>query len=305
MMGKWKTWRANAARVLGMNRRNLHYIYPHNERRDYPLADNKLLTKELLTGASLPVPKTFYTYQYFHEMQRIVSDLAAHESFVIKPANGSGGGGIKVIVGRRDPDWLDTGGELVTLDAIRKQLLDIVFGVYSFDTHDTAIVEERLVQHETVDWIYAAGLADVRVVICQHKPVMAMLRVPTDVSDGRANLHQGAIGIGIDLDTGHTTHAAHFGKRILHHPDSNRELSGIELPEWQRLIEVCREVSDLLPLKYLGIDLAITRNGPVVLEANVRPGIEIQNANQCGLRPELEAALKARAEASVEAGGRR
>lgn len=305
MMSQWKTWRANVAKILGMNRRNLHYIYPHNERRDYPLADNKLLTKELLSQAGLPVPETFHTYRYFHEMQRIVSDLREHDSFVIKPANGRGGGGIKVIVGRHDSAWLDTSGELVTLDAIRKQLLDIVFGVYSFDTHDTAIVEERLVQHETVDWIYAAGLADVRVVICRHEPVMAMLRVPTAVSDGRANLHQGAIGIGIDLDTGLTTHAAHFGKRISHHPDSNRKLSGIELPEWQRLIEVCREVSDLLPLKYLGIDLAITQNGPVVLEANVRPGIEIQNANQCGLRPALEAIMATKVKTKVEEGNRR
>jgi alpha-L-glutamate ligase-like protein len=287
MSGKWKTWRANTEKILGMNRRNLHYIYPHNERRDYPLADNKLLTKKLLSEAGVPVPETYFTYQYFHEMQRIVNDLKTHDSFVIKPANGRGGGGIKVITKRCDAGWLDTSGQLVTLDAIRKQLLDIIFGVYSFDTHDTAIVEERLLQHETIDRIYAAGLADVRVVTCKHKPVMAMLRVPTSVSDGRANLHQGAIGIGIDLDTGRTTYAAHFGERISYHPDSNKKLSDIQLPEWQKLIQICHEASELLPLKYLGIDLAITQNGPVVLEANVRPGIEIQNANQCGLRPGL------------------
>ena len=36
---------------------------------------------------------------------------------------------------------------------------------------------------------------------------MAMLRLPTKASGGRANLHQGAIGAGVDLVTGVTHHA--------------------------------------------------------------------------------------------------
>jgi D-alanine-D-alanine ligase-like ATP-grasp enzyme len=47
-----------------------------------------------------------------------------------------------------------------------------------------------------------------------------------------------------------------------------------------------------VPLGYAGIDVCLDeRRGPVVIEVNARPGIEIQNALQKGLVPELQKAL--------------
>lgn len=293
MMPKWKAWRANLASVLSMNRRNLHYIYPNNSRPDYPLADNKLLTKDLLKEAGLPVAKTYRVYKYFHEVSQLQQDLAGFENFVVKPANGRGGGGIKVIAGRQNPplasEWLGLNDEVISVDSIRKQVLDIIFGIYSFDTHDVAIVEEKVIQHHLIDHIFDSGLSDARIIMCRHNPIMAMIRIPTRLSDGRANLHQGAIGAGIDIETGITQHAIFKGETLLRHPDSDKQLAGISIPYWQNTMQICQQVARLMPLKYLGIDIAITQNGPVILEVNVRPGIEIQNANQAGLRAALEA----------------
>ena len=41
--------------VLGMNARNLECIYPNNQRKDYPLVDNKKITKDVLSKSGFPV----------------------------------------------------------------------------------------------------------------------------------------------------------------------------------------------------------------------------------------------------------
>jgi len=288
MSSKWKSWRNNLANVLGMNRRNLHYIYPNNQRSDYPAADNKLITKKLLQEAGLPVAKTYHVFQYFHQMSHFQQDIANLDSFVIKPARGRGGGGIKVIASKKNESWQDTNGNTVSLEQMRKQILDIIFGVYSFDTQDVAIIEEKISQHVAINAIYNHGLSDVRVIICQHRIVMTMIRIPTDLSDGRANMHQGAIGIGIDINTGITQSAILNGNTLARHPDSNSDLLNLQIPHWTEVMDLCVKISHIMPLKYLGVDIAITNEGPQVIEVNVRPGLEIQNANQNGLRAILE-----------------
>jgi len=288
LFAKWNLFRENVRQVLGMNRRNLHYIYPNNQRCDYPLADNKLLTKVCLEEAGLPIVKSYRTYRYFYELRTLVDDLSSYTSFVIKPAGGRGGGGIKVISAKKGTAWEDVNGAVVTIDDIKKQLLDIIFGIYSFDTHDVAIVEEKVIQHTVIDAIFDKGLSDVRVVMCKHNPIMAMLRVPTQFSSGRANLHQGAVGVGVDIETGVTQNAILNGDLISHHPDTGKILAGVQIPDWEKLLQVCDEIARLMPLKYLGVDIAISQKGPVIFEVNVRPGIEIQNANQMGLRAMLE-----------------
>lgn len=288
---RWHAIFNNTSHVLSMNRRNLRYIYPNNQRMDYPLADNKLNTKVILEQAGVPHPKTYFAYRYFFELRQLQQDLQSIDTdygFVIKPASGRGGGGIKVIAGRKDDLWHDLKQRNVSLVDIRNHLSDIVFGIYSFDLHDHAIVEQRVQQHAQMELLSPLGLADVRIIMAQHKAVMGMLRIPTEDSDGKANLHQGALGVGIDMDTGKTCHAIHQGKPITLHPDTKQRLLGLGIPHWSQLLDICHTIAELVPLKYLGIDVAISNTGPTILEINVRPGIEIQNANHKGMREALE-----------------
>ncbi len=275
-------------RVLTMNQRNLEYIYPNNARRDFPLADNKLKTKQVLAAAGVPVPETYRSYASFFEMRTLEEDLTSHHEFVIKPAQGSGGGGIMVISGKTDSGWVSVSGKHYTLGDIRKHLADIIFGVYSFGLSDQAIIERRVDQHAELNELSPFGLTDVRVITYQHQPALAMLRVPTQASDGKANLHQGALGVGIDLASGRGVHATFHGESIAIHPDTSVEVSGFTLPYWDEIMQISRRAAEAVPLKYLGVDLAVSTEGPLVLEINVRPGIEIQNANMSGMRPILK-----------------
>ncbi len=281
---KWAELRQKRPEVLTMNQRNLMYIYPSNPRASFPLADNKLLTKELLTKKDIPMPDTYYIYDSFYGLRNLEAELAQLSDFVIKPAQGSGGGGILVIVDRDDTHWITAGGHRYTLDDLKEHLSDIIFGIHSLGLNDQAMIEARIIQHEAMNKIYCDGLADLRIIVYQHNPVMAMLRIPTDESDGKANLHQGAIGAGVDIETGKINHAIHENESITHHINTQFSMSGFEVPHWNEAIAIATTVSQVVPLKYIGVDIALSESGPVLLEINVRPGIAIQNANNEGLR---------------------
>lgn len=277
-----------ASRVLSINNRNLGFIYPNNERSHFPLANDKLLCKKNLSLVGVTVPETHFSYGYFFEFQNLLEDLSTLNDFVIKPANGSAGNGIVVITRQADGGWYSVGGSFYSIADIKKHLSDIIFGVYSHDMMDKAIVEERIVQHDLINSICDLGLSDIRIILFKDQLVMAMSRIPTSESDGKANLHQGAIGLGIDIETGKTTHAIKDGQSITVHPDSQKILIGLTIPYWQQVIDMSVKAAESVPLKYLGVDIAISNKGPVMIEINARPGIEIQNANQIPMRNKLE-----------------
>ena len=290
---RFREFNGRLKEVLSINQRNLHYVYNYNERKYFPLADNKLKTKELLANCDVPIPKTYASFSSFYELIELPERLAPYPEFVIKPASGSGGGGILVISGKTESgEWQSLGGASYTLLDLRKHISDIIFGVYSFDLHDQAVIEERIKQHPDVDVLSPYGLADVRLILCKEEPVLAMIRLATKDSHGTANLHQGAIGVGVDIETGITSHASQQGQEIEIHPDSSAVLVGYQLPFWTEVIQTGIRIAKHVPLKYIGVDISLSCDGPILLEINVRPGIEIQNANATGMRPILEAITK-------------
>lgn len=290
-MNPWKQFnqwlqevRERSKHVLSMNRRNLHFIYPRNQREHFPIADDKLRAKEVLVPAGVPMPQTYLVYSYFYELRNLAEELAAFRDFVIKPAQGSAGNGIIVIAGRNDDgDWVGVSGKVYTLYDLQKHITDILYGIFSFDLGDRAIIESRVEQHPDMQRISPLGLADVRIILCDDVPVMAMSRIPTRQSSGKANLHQGAVGVAIDLASGMTTHARFLGEDISHHPDTGLQLVEYVIPGWADILSVAALAARIVPLKYLGVDIVVSNDGPLLLEINVRPGLEIQNVNQRGM----------------------
>jgi len=119
---------------------------------------------------------------------------------------------------------------------------------------------------------------------------MAMLRMPTKESGGKANLQQGAIGVGIDLATGITTTAIYKKNKIIEYaPGTRLLLSGIKIPYWQDILRLAVKAQEVSNVGFLGADVAIDRDrGPVFLELNARPGLSIQIANLTGLKERLD-----------------
>lgn len=264
--------------VLGMNRRNLELVSPRNERRHFPIADDKLLAKERLTSAGVPTAQTLAVFESFYDIGSWEEKLEGLEEFVIKPARGSGGNGIMVVAGRRGDSFVTAGGHLIMPTELTRHLGDIVFGVYALDKADVAVVEPRLKPNSFFEALYADGLSDIRLIFADDILSLCMIRVPTRASDGRANLHQGAVGIAVDTDSGMTYRAVQYRKVIERHPETGNRLVGSLVPQWEEIVAVATKAAKALPLKYLGVDLVVDRDlGPMVLEVNARPGIEIQN----------------------------
>ena len=283
-----------ACGVLGINRRNAEYILPLNFRELYPRVDDKLITKSLCLQHQIPVPETYFSLSKHGEITGMRTRLLPLSEFVIKPACGSGGRGVLVIAENRGDSFLASDNSELDYAEIRYHVSTILSGLYSLGGQpDRAIIESRIRPHEVFKQIAVQGTPDVRVIVYKGVPVMAMLRLPTAMSKGRANLHQGAIAAGIVLQTGITCGGVWNNKAIDIHPETGASIVGVTIPHWQTILETSARLFDVLELQYFGVDFVLdSLRGPTILEANARPGLAIQIANRDGLLNRLKAVDK-------------
>lgn len=285
-------WKASRS-VLGMNARNLHYVRPFNRAGGRRIADHKLIAKRFLKKNSLPVSGLIGVIRSRAELERFDWTMLP-DSFALKPNRGLGGEGIVVVYARKKnaPDtWIKADGSLISVDDLKNHIQNILDGSFSLsNTPDSAFFEERLKLLKLFKPYAWRGIPDVRVIVFNRVPVMAMLRLPTKESSGKANLQQGGIGVGIDMMSGTTTTAViGKGRSIDFVPGTRLLLSGIKIPQWMDILRMAVRAQDITGLGFLGVDIAIDREaGPVILELNARPGLSIQVANMAGLKERLE-----------------
>lgn len=276
--------------VIGMNLRNGGYIARYNRREFYPRVDDKLKTKLLAKEFGIDVPELYGVIEMQHEVKKLPTYLEGHDQFVIKPSQGSAGKGILVIVGRDGENFLKPSGEKVSLLDIRRHINNTLSGLYSLGgRNDKAMIESLIKFSDAFEGFSFQGVPDIRVIVFCGYPVMAMMRLSTKASDGKANLHQGAVGVGIDLVTGKARSAVQFNRPIRNHPDTGRDLQELVVPNWDELIQLSARCFEMTELGYLGADVVLDKErGPLILELNARPGLAIQVANNAGLLERLQ-----------------
>ena len=280
-----------ASGVLGINERNAQIIQRVNPRHLYPLVDDKLSTKRLALDAGIAVPELYGCIESQHDVRSWVDFTSGHDDFVIKPAHGAGGDGILVVAGRsaKRGVYQLIDGNLISEDDIEHHVSNIIGGQYSFvGSRDSAMFEYRVATDPFFAPVAFRGVPDVRVLVYSGYPVMAMVRLPTRHSRGKANLHQGAVGAGIDLASGRTLSGV-LGNEIVHeHPDTGVPIAGLNIPAWERFLDLAARCYELTGLGYLGVDIILDKDkGPLILELNARPGLNIQIANKIGLKARL------------------
>lgn len=275
--------------ILNMNRRNVDYISRYNERESYPLVDNKLKTKLAVSEYGVKTPELLQVVRQQHEISHFREIAEGLAGFAIKPAKGSGGKGITVITGRDGDDYVKASGARISVAMLERHLTNILAGLYSLaGTPDVAIVEDLVQSTPSLARYSFQGVPDIRIIIFQGYPVMAMLRLATKDSDGKANLHQGAVGVGLDIGTGRSLNAVQFNRPITLHPDTGLALENIQIDSWEDMLEMASRCYEATGLGYMGVDLVVdTQKGPLLLELNARPGLAIQMANGEGLLPRL------------------
>lgn len=280
--------------VLGMNQRNADYVMRYNPRQLFPLVDDKLKTKQLAIDAGIAVPELYAVVEINHQLKKLDQMLAPYEQVVIKPAHGSGGNGILVITEKLGNHYKTASGELVSLNTVRHYISNILSGMYSLGGLPDQAFLEYCVQFDPVfDKVSFKGVPDIRVIILKGVPVTAMIRLPTSTSGGKANLHQGAVGAGIDLVSGLTQGGVVGNLPIETHPDTFAGIGNIQIPHWDDILHIAVKCADTVGLGYLGVDIVLDKTlGPLMLELNARPGLNVQIANQKGLLHSLQAIEK-------------
>ena len=276
--------------IMGMNQRNGGYIGRYNDRSKYPLVDDKLKTKIIAEKAGATVPKLIGVIDSQAEVKNIHDIVKDWPGFVIKPAQGSGGKGILVVTSHKDGVYYKPSGAEANKQDVERHITNTLAGLFSLGgKNDVAMIENLIEFDDVFDGFSFEGVPDVRIIVFKGYPVMAMMRLSTTNSDGKANLHQGAVGVGIDIGTGKAVRAVQFDLPVENHPDTGKLLSTLEVPHWHKLLTLASSAWEMTGLGYLGTDMVLDKKyGPMVLELNARPGLAIQIANGTGLLPRLK-----------------
>lgn len=295
---------------LGLNSRNHLYTSRYNRSRGKRIANSKLLTKSTLQHHHVRVPHTYTKIDSQEKLEK-VDFFALPPDFVIKPNNGLGGEGIVVIERRGEyaGEWITSQGQTMSVADLQLHIGDILSGRYSMDDQpDVAYIEERVKVHPVFEKYSYHGTPDIRVIVFNGIPIMSYIRLPTEESGGRANLFQGAAAAGIDIATGVTTYGVHHGVPIDVFPGTRRKLAGIQIPQWEEILETAIKASEAIGLGYMASDIVlqpitdktkgekgklkeavgeVVTAVPMILEVNAQPGLKIQIANRSGLRERL------------------
>lgn len=271
--------------VLGMNARNYNIISRLNDRRLYPLVDDKVKTKVLAGKAGINTPRLIGVIEYQHQVKDFIKIVEGCPQFVIKPAHGSGGKGVLVINRWEGQRFFTASGKELGFQDVFRHISNTLSGLFSLGgQYDVAVIEEMVNFSDMFKNFSYQGVPDVRIIVYKGYPAMSMMRLATAESGGRANLHQGAVGVGLDIQSGKTLQAVMHNLPVSVHPDTKADLKSLVVPFWREHLLIGAKAYEMTGLGYLGADIVLDKNrGPMMLELNARPGLAIQIANGHGL----------------------
>lgn len=276
--------------ILGMNAR--YYYTKLNSPHARAFGFSKLKTKKLLQENRIPSAELYHVFENFSDIESVIWENIPCP-FVVKPASGSAGKGVLVITKKLpdQPKWFDNEKREVSVDDLNFHIQNILDGEYStWGNKHIALVEEMIVSHPVLRKLAYSGTPDLRIIVFNSVPIMAMARIPTHESDGKANLDRGAIGLGIDMASGITTSAVQGKKNfITHFPNSKKKVNGILIPHWREALLMAVKAANAAGFVFMGADLFIHETkGPIIVELNGFPGLSIQLANKAGLKRRIE-----------------
>ncbi|MFW9887874.1 MAG: sugar-transfer associated ATP-grasp domain-containing protein [Candidatus Thorarchaeota archaeon] len=275
---------------LSIQIRNRNYIARYNSKVLFPII-NKFNIKEQFDKWRVPTPELLAVIENESQLPELMKRMSSEEQFkhgfVIKPSQSFGGKGILVVSERNDVGSFIIGSREYAPEAIEREIIKVLQGEFltsqTYSDRDIVLIEEKVNAHPLLAGI-STGLPDVRVIVFRGIPVMAMMRLSTEESQGKANLKQGAIGAAVRISDGRITRAEIKGAEFHQHPDTGGRIVGFRLPDWQAILATACLAQKSTGLGYAGVDIVIDENDRIlVLEVNKRPGLEIQNVCQASL----------------------
>ncbi len=251
------------------------------------LVQDKLLFDGMLRGLGFPVPDLQAVYgkrpvrgiPNLHNAAAFADFLTGRARYPLfcKPLRGQGSEGVFAIESY-DPN----AAELVLFDGARLDVGAFVAGLGPV-WRQGYLVQSRLVQHADVTALVGETIGTVRIITFLEKTTAIVIAGFWKVPVGKVvadNLWRGNAIAAVDLKTGaigRVLESLEVGAKTLQrHPDTGAELTGMMLPDWDQVIRLCGQAAELLTgLPILGWDVALTVDGPVIIEANSVPSLDL------------------------------
>lgn len=169
--------------------------------------------------------------------------------------------------------------------------------LFDYCRKNNILVEERLRACEEIEEFHPQSLNTIRVLTISKKGRCELVASELRVGVGDSivdNASAGGIVAAIDLETGVIVGdgADKAGKRYKAHPDTGKVFKGFVIPHWQKVVDMCKEMSTIVPeMVFAGWDICVLPNGDIeMMEVNSYPNVTgLQTAYQKGLKPRLSA----------------
>ena len=274
--------------ILTMNDRNFTYV-SQNSIDAMRLADDKLATKNLMLENNISTPDLYQVFKNRNDLLNY-DFWKIPDDFVLKPNAWLWWEWIMVIVARKDKNtFISASGKEITISEIKNHIVETLEGWFSINGgSDLCLMEKRLILDPMFHDICYKWIPDIRVIVYKNIPVMAMVRLPTKMSEWKANLHLWWVWAWIDIVTGITNHAVMLWKQIEINPDTSNPVTWVQIPHWEKVLETAVRSQQVSGISYLWADIVIDKElWPVILELNARPWLAIQISNMEPLKSRL------------------
>ncbi len=266
------------------------------------IAHDKLVFYAILQGLGLPVPETRALY---HAARRCFGPvpalpdpqaLAAHlrqgmaYPFFAKPATGIRSVGVAAA------EAYDGARDAIVFKGERAQGVDAYVAELEPYRKDGYLFQEMLRPHPRLEELCGQRLSTVRLILLLEAAgpsiLHALWKIPVGDNPADNFWRAGNLLAGLDAGTGRVTRVLQGvgpEQRALEcHPDTERPLAGLELPDWPALTELSLEAARAFPgLRMQAWDIALTDRGPVLVEVNIGGDFNLpQLAHATGLMNE-------------------
>lgn len=264
----WEVPRSQWGRYFGSNYNPVQKALLRKEVNPLPIQiiyTDKHACDLVCRGLALPIPDLLGVLDpgrgYREQLQEIFSRVD-DERVIIKPVRGHAGLGVHVAV---------RSGSEIRLIAADGSIADLP----ATPTQEKFVVQRMLAQVSPVASIAPNSINTVRVVtLLTRDSTVLLVAASMRFGVGRSlidNWSAGGVAVGVDTDSGTLMETAFDkrGKRYQAHPESGCVFRGFQIPHWPAVITLSERVQRGLPFnRLLGLDIALTPHGPVLIEIN-------------------------------------
>lgn len=243
-------------------------------------ANDKLEFEEYLLAHKLPTVRTLAAFSGGMRTDSPDELILPETDLFMKPTNGRGGEKC-MRFNFTGGSWQATGSKKILSAA------ELIAHLKSFSRRTPCLIQTCYRTHRSLRELAGTTLATIRVLSMTDvngdvHVMYAAFRMPRSHNAVVDNFHAGGIAAAVDFATGQLGSATDLGLSqslgwVDRHPTSNAIIRGRVLPYWQEAVELVKRAHTkaFRDRIMIGWDIAITDEGPIIVEGNAGPDLDI------------------------------